>query len=199
MQTKQEITPFARRLGKLAAACAIALVASQANAELVTNGGFETGDLSGWTQFGNTGFTGVTTSSFYVHSGIDGAFFGPVGSTGGISQTLATTPGATYHIEFWLSNGGGTTTSFAWHWGGATPAPSFSNSGGFGMTQFTADLVATAATTTISFEFRQDPSFWGLDDVSVNQTGTPVPEPVSLGLLAAGGLAFAGARRRSRA
>ena len=33
---------------------------------LVTNCGFETGDFTGWTQSGNTGFTGV--SSFSLHS-----------------------------------------------------------------------------------------------------------------------------------
>lgn len=196
MQTKQQTSSSSSKLGRLLAAAAVALVASQANAELVTNGGFETGTLAGWSQFGNTGFTGATTSSFYVNSGSFGAFFGPVGSTGGISQTLATTPGAAYHVEFWLSNGGGRIASFAWSWDGVTQAPSFASPAAFGMTQFTADVVATAATTTISFEFRQDPSFWGLDDVSV--TGS-VPEPASIALLAASGLGFVGIRRRRRA
>ena len=52
--------------GKLSALvlCATALVfCNAARADLVTNGGFvETGDFTGWTQFGNTGFSGVTCS-----------------------------------------------------------------------------------------------------------------------------------------
>ena len=53
------------------------LVSSDARANLVTNGGFETGDFTGWTQGGNTGFTSV---DFGIgHSGY-GAKFGPAGS-----------------------------------------------------------------------------------------------------------------------
>jgi hypothetical protein len=38
------------------------LISSGAHADLVTNGGFETGDFTGWTQGGNTGFTSVDLS-----------------------------------------------------------------------------------------------------------------------------------------
>lgn len=43
----------------------------------ITNGGFETGDFTGWTLGGNTGYTGVTGS--YAHSGNFGAYFGAGG------------------------------------------------------------------------------------------------------------------------
>ena len=43
--------------------CAVLLIAfaCHASANLVTNGGFETGDFTGWTQSGNTGFTSVSS------------------------------------------------------------------------------------------------------------------------------------------
>src|SRR5207342_1372158 len=73
--------------------------AAVANANLVTNGGFETGDFTGWTNGGNTGFTGVDPG--IQHSGTYGAFFGPIGSNGFLSQTLATTAGGVYTLSFW--------------------------------------------------------------------------------------------------
>src|SRR5437016_2266773 len=69
-------------------------------ASLVTNGGFETGDFTGWTQTGNSTFNGVQSPGPgpSVREGNSSAFFGPVGSVGGISQTLTTIPGASYFI-----------------------------------------------------------------------------------------------------
>ena len=72
---------------------------------IVNNGGFEAGDFTGWTQSGNTGFTGV--DSFAANSGNFGAFFGPVESLGYISQTLNTVAGMTYELSFFLRNESG--------------------------------------------------------------------------------------------
>ena len=51
-----------RNISKLLSAGAVALsfaIAAPASANLVTNGSFETGNFTGWTQSGNTGFMGV--------------------------------------------------------------------------------------------------------------------------------------------
>src|SRR5713226_6733032 len=81
-----------------------------ARANLITNPGFETGDFSGWIQFGNVGFTGVDGG--LPHSGSFAAFLGPVGSLGFLSQTLATTPGIRYDLRFFLLSDGGLPNEF---------------------------------------------------------------------------------------
>lgn len=161
-----------------------------ASANLVINPGFETGNFTGWTQSGNTGFTGV--SSAVAHTGSFGAFFGPVGSLGFLSQNLVTEPGASYDLTFWLSNLGGTPNKFQASWNGSVIAGSLmSNAAAFSYTQFTfPGLVAAGSSTALGFGFRQDPAFWLFDDVSVTRAApASVPEPFSslwLGLTLAG-------------
>ncbi len=72
--------------------------------QFVQNGGFETGDISGWNLSGNTNSTAVTIDTTAVHSGNYGAQFGPSGSLGFLSQTVPTVPGATYVISAWLNS-----------------------------------------------------------------------------------------------
>src|SRR5579859_6126129 len=76
---------------------------------IIQNGGFETGDFTGWTQTGNTNYTFVGSDPIYVHSGNYGAVFAPVGSLGFISQTVATVPGQKYSLSFWLNSPDGQT------------------------------------------------------------------------------------------
>ena len=148
-----------------------------ARANLVTNPGFETGDFSGWIQFGNVGFTGVNTG--LPHSGSFSAFLGPVGSLGFLSQTLATTPGQTYNLGFFLQSDGGTPNQFQVAWNGSVISDQ-SNLPAFGYTERDfLNLLATSPTTPLVFGFRNDPGFLHLDDVAVNAT----PEPTTLILL----------------
>ena len=172
--------------GKLSALvlCATALVfCNPARADLVTNGGFETGSFSGWTGTGNTGFTGVQCPGpgATVHGGNCSAFFGPVGSTGGISQNLATTPGTTYRIDFFFLPDGGNPSSFSATFGGTTLI-SLTNPPAGPYQEFSFDVIATLSSTALGFNFRDDPGFLFLDDVSVNA----VPLPAALPLFATG-------------
>src|SRR5216110_1829080 len=100
-------------LATVATAAAAFFVSVPAQAAVV-NCGFETGDFTGWTQTGNTSFDGVTCPGPgpTVRGGNCSAFFGPVGSTGGITQTISTTPGGTYTVFFSLLTDGGTPSSF---------------------------------------------------------------------------------------
>lgn len=173
----------------------VALIASvAAHANIVTNGGFETGNFTGWTQFGDTSFTGVDSLS--PQSGVFAAFAGP-SAPGGIFQTLATTPGRSYVVDFWLMNeadvlGQVTPNSFAFSWGGV-PRLTLSNASVFGYTHYSFILLATSASTDLRFTFQHGPAFWDLDTVSA-----VVPEPGTLALVAlAGSLAALTRRRRS--
>lgn len=168
---------------------------------LVQNGGFETSDFSGWTQIGDTGYTGVTSSADTCpggvsgtlgwcapHSGTYAAFFGPTSSLGGISQLLPTAAGATYDLDFWLVvdvGVGGPPNEFKVSWNGVAitdvvnaPAAPWTHYAWSGLT-------ATGSSTELKFEFRNPPDWFGLDDVRVEA----VPEPVSLALTGLGLLA----------
>jgi hypothetical protein len=82
-----------RIVGTLVAAVGLAFAvagsAQAAPAINVVNGGFETGTFAGWTPFGDQTFNGVQCPGPgpSVFQGNCSAFFGPVGTTGGISQT----------------------------------------------------------------------------------------------------------------
>jgi hypothetical protein len=180
------------------AGVAIALVTSMAAnaAELVTNGSFETGDFTGWTQFGDTSFTGVSTECYDGSCPTDGsnlAYFGPVNDVGGISQTLATGAGL-YNISFDLSNFQG--ESFSADFGGVTLLV---NPPQEGVTHYSFTDVAASGPTTLTFSFQDVPAYYTLDDVSVTAAG--VPEPASWALMLTGffglGATLRGARRRT--
>ena len=190
----------------LAVACLLATAPAWASSSvcdavagnLVTNCGFETGDFTGWTQGGNTGFTSVTSNPHYVFSGNFGAQLGPVGSDGTLTQNVGA-PGVTlYNASFWLLNDGGTPNDFTVFWNGVDVGPDLVDAGSFSYTLFSAVLPGNAGvgSNTLEFVFRQDPAYWGLDDVVVTSA---IPEPGSLILMGSGILGLAGVIRRKLA
>jgi hypothetical protein len=178
-------------------------LAQTASANLVTNGDFETGDFTGWSQFDNTGFTGVTGNFGGVNpvSGSFQAFFGPVGSTGGILQNLTTVAGQAYTIDLWVHNFGGDGTHFGVTWEGndlGTPTFPLINVGGFEYTHFSFTAVATDASSQLAIVTQQNPSYWLVDDVSVNAARTNnVPDSAStFGMIGLAMLGLVAVRRR---
>jgi hypothetical protein len=170
---------------------ALSFISASANANLVTNGGFETGNFSGWALGGNTGFISLQGSA--AHSGNFGFHAGPVGSDGTLSQTLTTAAGATYELDFWLRNDNGPVNDFTATIDG-NQALALTNSSSFSYTHVVYDFVASSNSTVLQFAFRQDPSFWDLDDVAVNA----VPEPATLGIFGLSLLGLGAVRRRKQ-
>ncbi len=91
---------------KIGAAIAVVVAGTVNSAtELVVNGGFETGDFSGWSVIQNnlglpSVWTGTPrTGTYHVSQLGFGAGFT---RTTSIAQTIPTTFGVTYHVEFWL-------------------------------------------------------------------------------------------------
>lgn len=162
-------------------------------ASLITNGGFEAGNLSGWTQFGNTGFTSVNSNQagFDPAGGSYLAYFGPVDSTGGITQSFASVVGKTYRLTFEVAaDAGGTVFDAAI--GGVSQLTLGSSFPGWTLYSFTH--TATSTSTDVAFTTQHNPSYFVLDNVAVFG---PVPEPQAWAMLIVGfGLVGAAARRR---
>ena len=163
-------------------------IAQSAKANLIVNGGFETGAFDFWTQTGNTTSTFVNGEP---HSGNFAAWFGAAGSVGGIFQLLTTTSGATYHFDFWLKNTGSYSEAHAF-WNGLEIL-TLIDPGDFDYTHYQFTETAIGASTEIKFLFENNPSWYRLDDVNVSG----VPDTGStFSLLGLASLGIAALRRK---
>ena len=172
-----------------------------AQGNLVLNGSFEDATaFNHWNVSNNTGFLSVDDGTIMSTVPVDGnsmAVFGGY-TFDSIDQTLATTAGLTYDVNFFVNNKFGN-SAFQASWGGSqllNITTSTPGSGQFpnGWINFDFQVTATSASTDLSFAGFSVGAV-GLDNVTV----IPVPEPSSLALagLGATGLALAVYRRRT--
>jgi len=148
-------------------------ITQSARANLITNGGFETGNFSGWTVFGTDNDVVGVQPFTSPHSGNFQALF--ASGDNSITQNLTTTPGSSDVITFWLAanvrQGGSPSVSVNW---GGSNIFSDSLTSPFGYTKYTFNVNALSPATQLQFQFS---SIFGnvfyLDDISVTTAGVP--------------------------
>ena len=154
------------------------LPASHAN--LIVNGGFETGDFSGWKLGNGTGhaiginfLVGSERSEHHgsgdmAHHGLGEALFGGIGGDVTLSQSVATNANEHYTVDFWLMNDtaaspgkhgfGG--NDFSASWNGVALMPTIVNADkSSGYTEYQFDVTGAAGHSTLEFSARNDDGF----------------------------------------
>ncbi len=164
--------------------------------EVVLNGGFETGDLTDWT-LGSGASWEVSSGSAFA-----GSFFATTGCVGAqcitgsatqqaaLSQVLTDTAGSTYTLTFEFNTGNnGTPNELDVLWNGVSVLDLGSGGtlgvvGSSGVYDFfsVSGLVGTGS-DKLTFLGRQDPGFNQLDNVSVTNSSSAVPEPSTFVLI----------------
>jgi hypothetical protein len=191
-------------------AIALAAASDLSATSIVVNGGFETGDFTGWTVSTTSDLPwAIDTSvsgSGSGHGPNSGTYFASTGCVGApcigsdtlsttafLYQDLTTVAGDTYDVDFFFASGGEPGQELLVTFGGATVFDLVDLPGGSttGYTEYSADLVATGTTTRLEFQGRQDPAYNALDDISVTDLSAgsaPEPSSVVMGLTAASSL-----------
>lgn len=160
----------------------------------LTNGGFETGDFTGWTIDTDINYALVLDSGSQ-YAGNYEAQLGTYGNVGTLSQAFATTAGKQYNVSFWLANDiKDTTNVFQAFWDGQVHAlnPVLNPTLASPYTQYAFMATASGISSTLAFNFMNEQSAFHLDNVDA----TPTPIPAAVWLFGSGLAGLAGIRRK---
>jgi len=177
-----------------AALLSLSFQAKAAVANLIANGGFETGDFTSWTATTNIG---IDSNAIDAKSGRYSAVWNDA-SPATLSQTLNTVNGQGYTVDFWASVGAGYSNEnpfFTVKFGNSvlTDIRDLSDPANWSVNyQHFVFGVTGSGNDTLMFGVYSPESEGWLDDVSV----TPVPIPGALWLLGSGLFGLVGLRRK---
>lgn len=159
----------------ITSAVTVGSMTEDAGPNTIVNGGFETGDLTGWSA------SSSAISAEFV--GIGGAFgnyaadLGPTASTQSLSQDVATTPGQQYTLSFFVD---GDPDSFSnaltVTWDGNTILSLSQVPLGFNQYTFNVTGDPSAGATPLVFSYTDDADGLLLDQVAVNSTTAPATQ-----------------------
>ena len=179
-------------LGLVVFACTA--LSAHAGTNLVVNGGFETGDFSGWT-VSDTSLTLASTRD--PHSGKYEADLGNRSSST-FEQTIATVAGTAYTVDMWIGRLGLLASGDAFSVTVSFAGTTFVNLSADTLplnspyAEYSATITATSASSPFLITYVDQPSYVLVDDVSVTGPTSAVPEPAEATLLLSG-LALVGA------
>jgi hypothetical protein len=169
--------------------------ATAARADVIQNGGFETGDFTGWSAAGDMD---VTNATQFGLSAYQGQYYAQAFNGADIlDQTVTDTANQQLTLTFYVANVNitGSVGTFFAYWNNQLLAQIITSQT-FGWTEYSYTVMATGSDTLTFLTSQSLPgSFWAIDGV----TGIPqsVPEPGTLALVGTG-LITAGFLRRGR-
>jgi len=149
---------------------ALGSITEDAGPTVAVNGGFETGDLTGYSS------SGVSVDPLFL-GGEFGNYSARLSGTGFLEQDAPTVAGQHYIVSFYVAGDvDASADSLAVFWDGAQILSQTDVAGGF--TKYTFDLVGDTSdpTTQLFFDFATDGSGMFVDQISITPTPGPAVE-----------------------